>query len=176
MLGAMKNFAIKMLATWFGTGYLKPAPGTWGTLGGLITLFLVVYCLLQIDVGFFLQYFHPIIMFFTGLVLFFIGIPIAERFDALYNTKDSSMIVIDEVAAFWMGAAFIPFGPFYWVSLLVYFVLFRIFDIWKPWPIKRMEKRFVGGLGVMIDDVVAAIYALIGYYIVGIIVALIMVG
>ncbi len=147
------------LATWFGCGLMKPAPGTWGSLGALP--------------------FGLIIFGFSGLTGFviaivciaIIGVPIASRFDAAQDTHDSKMIVIDEVAGQWISL--LPVFSFWgWNPLMVFvsFALFRFFDILKPWPVSYFDQKVSGGLGVMMDDVVAGLYVLIilsGVYIAG---------
>jgi phosphatidylglycerophosphatase A len=73
-------------------------------------------------------------------------------------TKDPSTIVIDEVAGQWLvllGAALDP------LSYVLAFVLFRVFDIWKPWPVSWVDRRLTGGLGIMLDDLLAAVYAVL---------------
>jgi len=115
-------------------------PGTMGSLGGLIIYFVV----------------RPsdILYGFTILFLFFLGVLFAGEAEKIYNRKDASMIVIDEACGMMLSLYFVPFNMF---SVILGFFLFRIFDILKPWPAKRMEK-LTGSLGVMFDDIVAAIY------------------
>ena len=71
---------------------------------------------------------------------------------------DPGSIVWDEMVAYWLTVAFVPL---HWTWLLAAFLLFRLFDIVKPWPIKRVERRLGGGLGIMADDVIAAAYAML---------------
>lgn len=140
------NFFIKILATGFGSGYLKPAPGTWGTLVGLaIALFW------QIPFGL--------------IILFFIlGVFICHKGEKILDEHDSPKIVFDEMVGIWISLWGIPF--------LLYplaFILFRFFDIFKFFPIDNLQK-FPGGLGIMLDDVAAG---LITRTILGIIILLI---
>jgi phosphatidylglycerophosphatase A len=77
-------------------------------------------------------------------------------------TKDPSAIVIDEVAGQWLvllGAAPNP------LSYVLAFVLFRVFDIWKPWPVSWADRRLAGGLGIMLDDLLAAVYAVLALFV-----------
>jgi len=69
--------------------------------------------------------------------------------------------VIDELAGQWLASAFVAWGAFSLPAFFVSFLLFRLFDIWKPWPIRAVERRCGGGFGIMIDDLLAAVYALI---------------
>lgn len=134
------------LASWFGCGFLSPAPGTWGSLGGLVC-------------GWFLLWAGGLALLLASVFIVSIaGLWAAERFDRDLETHDSKMIVIDEVAGQWI--AMIPaYGslPLYLLS----FVLFRFFDILKPWPVSYFEKHVEGAAGVMGDDIVAGIMAAI---------------
>ena len=100
---------------------------------------------------------------FMLMVIFLVsmaGIWAASRAERLFRRKDPGNVVIDEVAG--QMIALLP-GPFYvhtWWSIFSAFVLFRVFDIWKPYPIRRLEK-LESGLGIMADDIVAGIYAVI---------------
>lgn len=135
------------LASWFGCGFLSPAPGTWGSLGGLVCGLLILW------LG------GLILLLVSILAVCFIGLWAADRFDRDLETHDSKMIVIDEVAGQWI--AMIPaYGslPLYLLS----FVLFRFFDILKPWPVSYFEKDVEGAAGVMGDDIVAGIMAASG--------------
>ena len=84
-----------------------------------------------------------------------LGIPICHRAAKLRNSKDPGSVVWDEITAFPMVYAFTTLN---WPSLIIGFVLFRLFDIVKPWPVMQFEK-IPGGLGIMADDLVAGIYA-----------------
>ncbi len=132
------------LASWFGCGFLSPAPGTWGSLGGLIC-------------GWVLLWFGGLMLLFVSvLIVSIVGLWAADRFDRDVQTHDSKMIVIDEVAGQWI--AMIPaYGslPLYLLS----FVLFRFFDILKPWPVSYFDRDVEGAAGVMGDDIVAGIMA-----------------
>lgn len=147
------------LATWFGSGLLVPAPGTWGTIGGLI--FGLILC--NITNGFF--------VFVTAIALFFLGLQSVERLEKKLNDHDPSFIVIDEVAAIlliisfnslmiaWMGSLGVK-GYFATIVHIVTFLLFRYFDAKKPGFIGVADRDLKGAWGVMMDDVLAAFYTI----------------
>lgn len=144
------------VATWGGCGLMQPGPGTWGTIGG-------------IPFGIFLLMFGGIPALLVGIAIVFpLGLWASRHFEQMVREKDSSMIVIDEVAGLWIAMIPCVLAP---ISIGLAFILFRLFDIWKPWPISFLDKNFRGAMGVMIDDVVAGIFAaivLIGLRYVGI--------
>ena len=145
-----------MFATLFGVGLLPFAPGTWGSLFGLI-LFFYVNIYLSINAQFFYLLLLAIILF-SILVCYFSTKELGD------NEKDQKAIVIDELAGVWI--AFIPVSgivmmqEFLTYSVLA-FLLFRVFDIWKPYPIGRIDKEIKNYLGVVLDDLVAGLYAAI---------------
>lgn len=131
-------------ATWFGCGLMQPAPGTWGTLGAL-------------PFGIFLMMFGGIpALVIATLIVFIIGVWASNHFERMVREKDSGMIVIDEVVGVWI--AMIP-AVLTSTSIALAFILFRFFDILKPWPISWLDKRIQGGMGVMVDDVLAGVFA-----------------
>ena len=145
-----------IFATLFGVGLLPFAPGTWGSLFGL-TLFFYTNIYLSINVQFF--YFLLIaIILFAILVCYFATKELSD------NEKDQKSIVIDELAGVWI--AFIPVSgivmmqDFLTYSILA-FLLFRLFDIWKPYPIGLIDEKIKNYLGVVLDDLVAGLYAAI---------------
>ena len=145
-----------IFATLFGVGLLPFAPGTWGSLFGLI-LFFYTNIYLSINVQLFYLFFLVIILF-AILVCFFATKELGD------NEKDQKSIVIDELAGVWI--AFIPVSgivmmqDFLTYSILA-FLLFRLFDIWKPYPIGLIDKKIKNYLGVVLDDLVAGLYAAI---------------
>ena len=145
-----------IFATLFGVGLLPFAPGTWGSLFGLI-LFFYTNIYLSINVQFF-YLLLLIIILFAILVCYFATKELGE------NEKDQKSIVIDEFAGVWI--AFIPVSgivmmqDFLPYSVLA-FLLFRVFDIWKPYPIGYIDKKIKNYLGVVLDDLVAGLYAAI---------------
>jgi phosphatidylglycerophosphatase A len=132
------------LATWFGLGLFKPGPGTWGTLGALpFGIALIMYGNLQILLA-------------AILLTFLIGLWAAKHFEQMIREKDSGMVVIDEVVGMWIALIPATLSP---LSIGTAFVLFRLFDILKPWPIGWLDRKLRGPMGVMLDDVMAGIYA-----------------
>ena len=145
-----------IFATLFGVGLLPIAPGTWGSLFGLI-LFFYTNIYLSINVEFFYLLLIAIILS-AILVCYFATKMLSD------NEKDQKAIVIDELAGVWI--AFIPVSgivmmqEFLTYSVLA-FLLFRVFDIWKPYPIGLIDKKIKNYLGVVLDDLVAGLYAAI---------------
>ena len=134
-----------VIATAFGAGYSPIAPGTAGSAVTLVILWLVPFSRL-------------------GLVIFFVVVTLAGTWaahvaEAAIGRKDPGAIVIDEVAGMTLSVLVLPL-PFTTPVLLVGFVLFRIFDVVKPFPAGRSQ-ALGGGVGVMIDDIIAGLYALI---------------
>jgi len=132
------------IALGFGSGLAPRAPGTFGTLAGL-AIFLVLE-----------QFIAPWYAGVLAIPLFFVGIWASAVTGRDLGVADHGAIVIDEIVAFLPVALFANKSP---LMLAVAFGLFRLFDIWKPFPIRQVERRVKGGFGVMIDDVLAAIYA-----------------
>lgn len=136
----------RVLATWFGCGLAPKAPGTVGTLGGLLVAVpLVQYC------GF--LWWHFILL--TALVTP-IAIWAAQKTIDETGNQDPQLVVIDEVLGLWLTLA--GAAHFNWQCFLLAFTLFRIFDITKPFPVRNLEKLH-GGSGVIADDLGAGIYA-----------------
>ena len=128
------------LATLGPVGRIRPAPGTWGSLAALLPaagMAMAGDWLLEIGV----------------VVACIIGVKAADIYEAHSGKKDASEVVIDELAGQWIALLVIPFDWRWWVTA---FLLFRLFDIAKPGPVKIAE-RLPGGIGVMADDVVAGV-------------------
>jgi phosphatidylglycerophosphatase A len=136
-----------LIATWGGVGLLRPAPGTLGTLAA----FPFGYTIMSMT--------GPIGLGVAALALTVLGAMAANRFSAKTGTVDDQSIVVDEVVGFWIAALPAGLNPMGW---LIAFVLFRFFDIVKPWPASFFDNRSKNGWDVMLDDVVAGIYALMG--------------
>ena len=149
----MKQSWNSFIATWFGSGNAPIAPGTVGSLAAL-------------PVGYVIHnVFGGAVLAVMALVIFILGVWVSELYMALNNKKgDPKEIVIDEVAGQWLLLSVMPLN-FYGYTLG--FVLFRLFDILKPWPISWVDKNVEGGLGVMFDDILAAFMALMLFLIVG---------
>ena len=135
-----------LFVTWFGSGWLPGAPGTWGSLAALPFAWLI------------LTYGGPGLLALAALAVFGAGCWAADIAARETNTKDPSWIVVDEVVGQWLA---LLAAPFTLSGFATGFVLFRLFDIWKPWPISWADRRLEGGVGIMADDVLAAIYAAI---------------
>ena len=131
---------IKLITSFFYLGHSPFMPGTMGSLGGLLVYFLVKN--------------NDVLYGFAILFLFFLGVMFAGEAEKIYKRKDPKMIVIDEACGMLLSLFFVPFSMF---SVIVGFFLFRVFDILKPPPAKRMEK-ITGSLGIMFDDIIAALY------------------
>ena len=129
----------------FGSGLAKKAPGTFGTLIGFPLFWLIA------DLGFYVQ-------FIIISALFLIGIYFCERTGKALGVSDHGAIVWDEIVAM-MLVLTVTFNQWQW--WLTAFLLFRLFDIWKPAPIRQCDTKIKGGLGVMLDDLLAAIYVII---------------
>jgi phosphatidylglycerophosphatase A len=143
-LGLPVRHPAALLATWFGVGLIPIAPGTWGSLAALPVAWAI----------------HSL-WGATGLVIaiaivFFVGWWAAATVSKAGAIKDPGAVVIDEVAGQWLVLLAAPRDPLAWVLA---FLLFRIFDIWKPWPVRWADRDITGGLGVMLDDLLAAVYA-----------------
>jgi phosphatidylglycerophosphatase A len=129
------------IATGFGLGYAPIASGTVGSLGGVL-----LYGVL-----------HPLpwpIYLITVVALAFLGVWSADRAERIFQKKDCGYIVIDEIVGFMISAFLIPWK---WPWLLAAFMLFRIFDVLKPFPLRRAE-LLPGGVGILLDDVGAGLY------------------
>lgn len=141
------NTLAKTIATGFGSGYLPVAPGTWGAaLATLMTYVIAIGFDLGIDLNNWL----------IGLSIVFtvLGIWSANVLQDEWG-HDPGKIVIDEMVGIWISMIFIPFSL---INLLLAFGFFRLYDIWKPWIVKKAE-NLDGGLGVMADDIVAGVFA-----------------
>ena len=133
------------IATGCWVGMLPKAPGTWGSLVGLL----------------FVSLFHNFSLAFYIAVtggLFVIGSFAAGEAEKILDNRDPGVVVIDEIIGMLVTMTAVPVTPF---TMLVGFILFRIFDIVKPFPVNIFDQHFHGGLGIMLDDVVAGIYSLI---------------
>jgi phosphatidylglycerophosphatase A len=133
-----------LLATWFGAGRLPRAPGTWGSLVALPFAAALTWLA------------GPWLVLLATLAVFGLGVWASDRYMAAFGVHDPAAIVVDEVVGQWLTLALLPLSP---VAYLLGFVLFRILDMVKPWPARWIDRTMAGGVGVMLDDVVAGIYA-----------------
>jgi phosphatidylglycerophosphatase A len=133
-----------LLATWFGAGRLPRAPGTWGSLAALPLAAALAW------LG------GPWLVLLAILPLFGLGVWASDRYMAACGIHDPAVVVVDEVVGQCLTLALLPLSP---LAYLLGFVLFRILDMLKPWPAGWIDRRMTGGIGVMLDDVAAGIYA-----------------
>jgi phosphatidylglycerophosphatase A len=132
------------IALGFGSGLAPKAPGTFGTLASVALYWLLALVL------------PPLAIAFLAIPLFFLGVWACDVTGRHLGAQDHGAMVWDEIVAFLPLAALASAA---WWLQLVAFLLFRLFDIWKPYPIRLVERNVKGGLGVMVDDLIAAAYA-----------------
>ena len=162
----LSNYLALAFATW-GVGYAPLAPGTFGSAVG-VGLYLLVEAASERVFAFAssrgwnieqLESFRTAFMLLLIATLTLVGIWAASRTEKLIGRKDPGIVVADEVVGQLIAFLFVPFNSGWWV-IIVGFLTFRLFDIWKPYPIRRLE-LLESGLGIMADDVLAGIYAAI---------------
>jgi len=146
---AVQKLALGTPAGWlafgFGSGLSPVAPGTMGTL-------------VAVPFAFVLKNFSNLGFWISLCALFLLGVALCGRVSRKLGTHDHGGIVWDEMVGYWLAVAFVPLQ---WPWLLAAFVLFRFFDIFKPWPIRQLDKNVSGGFGIMVDDILAAVYTII---------------
>jgi phosphatidylglycerophosphatase A len=133
------------LAFGFGTGLAPFAPGTFGSLPGILLFWLTMDYGLYVQLG-------------VAAAISLAGIWICGESARRIGVHDHGGIVWDEIAGMYLTLMVAPISVFGWILA---FVLFRIMDIVKPWPIRDLDHRLGGGLGIMLDDLAAALYAAI---------------
>ena len=136
---------IMFIATGCYSGYLPGAPGTWGSLVGLLLFFLLHTLSLPV---------------YLAIVagLFLVGSFAAGEAEKIMDHQDPGLVVIDEIVGMLITMIGVPATP---LAMALGFILFRIFDITKPYPIHLVDQRLHGGLGIMLDDVIAGFYSLL---------------
>jgi len=134
----------KLFLTFFYTGLSPKAPGTVGTIGGLIAGVV------------FLMLFPKSTLFTATVALFIVAVLEINKYEQKHAIHDPGEIVIDEVAGIWLVLVMVPFD---WFSILLGFVFFRLYDIFKPSVIGRVDRKMKGGMGVMLDDILAGFMA-----------------
>ncbi len=139
----MRERAVLFLATGFFIGHMPFAPGTFGTLIGLPICFL----LSRFHIG-------PVVLWVLLFIFFAIGV--ASAAEKILKQKDAAQIVIDEIAGVLVVFIGLPFNLY---TAICGFIIFRVFDILKPFPIRWFEKKVGGGSGIVLDDVIAGIYS-----------------
>ena len=151
----------RIIGTFLYTGYLKPAPGTWGSLAALPFVFVLHVLGTRLHpMG------GPALLAAATLLAFLAGLWATRRIEAETGVKDPSEIVIDEVVGMWIAMWPVSYGAAFagadilalypgWIAA---FLGFRLFDIWKPGPVGWADRRG-GAMGVMLDDVIAGVFA-----------------
>lgn len=138
-----KRQPIHWLAFGFGSGFARKAPGTFGTLAALPVYLLFAQA-------------SPWIYLVILVVAALAGILICGKTATDLGVHDHGGIVWDEFVGMWLTLLAVPVAP---VWVLLGFILFRFFDIAKPWPIKWLDQKVAGGLGIMLDDILAGLFA-----------------
>ncbi len=133
-----------LLATWFGSGLLPKAPGTWGSLAALPCAAVIVWAGGNLAL-------IPAIVMATGL-----GLWASDAYAIRRGLEDPGEVVIDEVVGMWLALFFVPLD---WSYYVLAFALFRFFDIAKVWPINVVERELSGAAAIMADDIVAGVFA-----------------
>ena len=136
------DLLIRLYVTFFFLGNSPVAPGTTGTLGAILLFFFLTFVSFPIYIVF--------LLILTAFSIFMSSLAVK-----IYNSKDPGQIVIDEVCGYLFTMVLIPFS---WGYVITGFLLFRILDILKPYPIRNIEK-LRDGYGIVLDDVLAGIYA-----------------
>jgi len=143
MSETQKLFIAKWISLGFGSGKGPVAPGTFGTMVGVLIYFILsdinVYLYIGITIAF-----------------YYLGVWASQVYSDHLGVHDHGSIVWDEIVGYMITMIAIPAE---WQWMLLGFILFRLFDIWKPWPIRWLDEKVHGGTGIMIDDVLAGIYA-----------------
>jgi len=144
----------RVVATWFGCGYAPRAPGTVGSLAALAIAWLLYYYAGLRGVGF----------GYLAVLLFLPAVWAANVTAQATGLKDPQLVVVDEVVGQWITLA--GAVQLNWKSWIAAFFLFRLFDIWKPAPVRQFE-RLPGGLGIVADDAMAGAYGALVLYAAG---------
>lgn len=137
----LRNSIVKTIATFFSVGYLPLIPGTFGSLAGLILYYLVRD--------------NQAVFILLTLLIIALGFAVSGRAERLIGRKDPSCIVIDEVGGMLLSLWFVPYSV---MNVWMTFFAFRLLDTFKPFPAGRLQS-LKGSLGIMADDLIAAIYA-----------------
>lgn len=142
-LQSLLRHPIHFIAFGFGSGLLPKMPGTWGTVVAIPIYLLIAHCPLWL---------------YALITLFLIGFAIYACDVAARNigVHDHPGIVLDEIVGYLLTMIAIPTQ---WIWIILGFVLFRVFDIWKPWPIRWVDRQVKGGFGIVVDDLLAGVYA-----------------
>ena len=142
MANPAQNRALMILATLGPVGFFKPAPGSWGSAAAVVLAAILAML-------------SPWLLEIATLLVCLLGVLAAGRYQTVTSRHDAPEVVIDEVAGQWIALLAVPLD---WRWYLLAFLLFRLFDIVKPGPV-RMAENLPGGIGVMADDIVAGVLA-----------------
>jgi phosphatidylglycerophosphatase A len=134
---------IMFAATGLGLGKIPVAPGTFGTLAAIPLIFLGAWM-------------NPGYLAFSLVSFTLFSVYVADKAEILMGEKDPGCIVIDEIAGFWVTMTLVPIS---WITIILGFIAFRFFDILKPGPVAYFEKKFSGGAGIVLDDIMAGVLA-----------------
>lgn len=140
----MRTSTILLFAQGFGSGRIPWAPGTFGTLPGIVLYWLLA----DLSLADYLA--------FTG-ALFLVGVPLCGSAARILGRADPPSVVWDEIVGYLVTMAAVPPSG---LRIMIGFILFRVFDIWKPGPIGLIDRRVGGGFGIMLDDLVAGLCGL----------------
>ncbi|MEE8341509.1 MAG: phosphatidylglycerophosphatase A [Candidatus Neomarinimicrobiota bacterium] len=141
----MKIKFANLISTIFNVGYLPMAPGTWGSLVAFAVWFIII------------ELTSTVTFIVAIIIIFILGVYTSSITEKHLSKKDPSVIVIDEWVGQWIALLFLPKSILWGFCA---FLLFRLFDIWKPFPIKTLD-NMPRGWGIMLDDVLAGVYALL---------------
>jgi phosphatidylglycerophosphatase A len=155
------DFLVIFLATGFYSGYAPAMPGTFGSVVGLALAWLVTVPL---------AYRSAAAAFVLLAAFFATGCWLAGRAEELFNQRDSSRIVIDEIVGMALTMYLCPATD--WITFAIGFALFRLFDILKPEPARTIDRRMRGGVAVMLDDIAAAVYANLALHVIALMVSI----
>jgi phosphatidylglycerophosphatase A len=150
----MRSKAANLISTWFGCGYVPLGPGTVGSLAALGMAWLLMRY-----AGWHTMWLAPLAIAGTGPAIWAAGVTAREL-----QQTDPQQVVVDEVLGQWVALA--AAGPVNYRSWIAAFLLFRLFDIWKPPPVSQLEK-LPGGTGIVADDLMAGIYAALVLWLAG---------
>lgn len=153
--GVERNALSTHIATWFHVGLIRPAPGTWGSMAAV-----PIGLVLALLGGTYLVFAGAVIVFIAGL---WASHRMIQHITDESETDDQPSIVVDEVAGQLLALTTAGVSPFLFV---LGFGFFRLFDIIKPWPISWVERRTPGAWGVMLDDILAGLFAAVSVWIV----------
>ena len=144
---AIRGSAANILSTWFGCGYAPAAPGTLGSAAAI-----GIAALIEHYAGWKPLWFAPLAVVVSAPAIWAAGETARQA-----QLKDPGFVVVDEVVGQWLALS--AARSLNWKSYLAAFLLFRLFDIWKPWPVRWADQNIKGGLGVMTDDMIAGLMA-----------------